>query len=85
VNVALVGLGLAIGVAGMISIIKPEVPIIIRNEWARLLSRPFLHGRLLGGGAVKDDSLQRFFSRAGGLLMIFVGTVMVMVGIVGHD
>jgi hypothetical protein len=49
VNVVIVIVGSVVLLVGVLSLIKPEVPIGLRNEWARLISRPFMHGRVLGG------------------------------------
>jgi hypothetical protein len=42
-------LGFVVVLFGVVSLIRPDVPIALRNECARLITRPFLHGRVLGG------------------------------------
>lgn len=84
-NAVFVVVGLAVSLFGIVSVMRPEIPIMLRNEWARLLSRPFLHGRVLGGEARKDDPLQRLVSRLGGALAIVVGIGMVLAAFLGNN
>lgn len=84
-NAAFVVVGLVVSLFGIVGVVRPETAIILRNEWARLLSRPFLHGRVLGGEARRDDPLQRLVSRLGGLLAIVVGIGLVLTGFLGNN
>jgi hypothetical protein len=81
VNVVTVIVGSVVVLVGVLSLIKPGVPIALRNEWARLISRPFLHGRVSGGEVRTDDPLQRLISRIGGIFFILVGIDAVVVGL----
>lgn len=84
-NAVFVVVGLAVILLGIVCVIRPETAIVLHNEWARLLSRPFLHGRVLGGEARRDDPLQRLVSRLFGLLAIVVGIVFVLDGFLGNN
>jgi hypothetical protein len=84
VNAVLVILGFVVGLFGVVSLIRPDVPIALRNEWARLITRSFLHGRVLGGEARTDDPLQRLISRLGGILLIIVGIGLLVAGLLAN-
>ena len=84
-NVAIVIVGFVVVLIGVLSLIRPDVPIVLRNEWARLISRPFLHGRVLGGEARTDDPLQRLISRLGGIFLIIAGIGLLAIGLLGND
>lgn len=84
-NVVIVIVGLVVFLIGVISLIRPDVPIALRSEWARLISRPFLHGRVLGGEVRRDDPLQRLFSRLSGIFFIIVGIGALVVGLLAND
>jgi uncharacterized membrane protein HdeD (DUF308 family) len=85
VNVVIVIVGLVVFLIGVISLIRPDVPIALRSEWARLISRPFPHGRVLGGEVRRDDPLQRLFSRLSGIFFIIVGIGALVVGLLAND
>jgi hypothetical protein len=85
VNAVFVIVGVVVLLVGVVSVIRPEAPIVFRNEWARLISRPFLHGRVLGGEARTDDPLQRLHSRVGGILAIIVGIGFLVAGLFAND
>jgi len=85
VNAASAILGLVVVLIGVLSLIRPDVPIAFRNEWARLITRPFLHGRVLGGEARTDDPLQRLISRLSGIFFIIVGIGLLTIGLLGND
>ncbi len=78
-------LGFIVVLFGVVSLIRPDVPIVFRNEWARLITRPFLHGRVLGGQARTDDPFQRLISRLGGIFLIIVGIGLLVVGLLAND
>lgn len=84
-NVVIVIVGSVVLLVGVLSLIKPEVPIGLRNEWARLISRPFMHGRVLGGEVRTDDPLQRLISRVSGIFFIIVGIGALVVGLLGNN
>ena len=84
-NAVSVILGFVVVLIGVVSLIRPDVEIVFRREWARLISRPFLHGRLLGGEPRTDDPLQRLFSRLIGILFIIFGIGLLAVGLLGND
>ena len=78
VDVLLVLLGavaLAIGVAGLL---RPGLLIKGRSAWARLLTRPFMHGRVIGGEVDPHDPLQRLITRVTGILFVIVGTGLIV-------
>jgi hypothetical protein len=85
VNAVSAILGFVVALFGVVSLIRPGVPIAFRNEWARLITRPFLHGRVLGGEARTDDPLQRLISRLGGIFLIIVGIGLLAIGLLGND
>ena len=80
-NVVIVIVGSVVVLVGVLSLIRPDAPIALRKEWARLISRPFLHGRVPGGEVRTDDPLQRLMSRIGGVFFIIVGIGAVVVGL----
>jgi hypothetical protein len=81
VNAVIVIVGSVLVLVGVTCLIRPDVPIALRNEWARLISRPFLHGRVLGGEVRTDDPLQRLISRTGGIFFIIFGVGAVVGGL----
>ena len=83
-NAVTVILGIVILLVGVVSLIRPDLPIDFRNEWARLISRPFMPGRVLGE-ARTDDPLQRLHSRLGGTLAIIVGIGFLVVGLLANN
>ena len=84
-NVTIVIVGLVVVVVGVLSLIRPDVPIALRKEWARLISRPFMHGRVLGGEVRTDDPLQRLISRVSGIFFIIVGIGALVVGLLANN
>lgn len=84
-NAVNVIVGLVVVLVGVLSLIRPDVPIALRNEWARLISRPFLHGRVLGGEARTDDPLQRLISRMSGIFFIIVGISLLAIGLLANN
>lgn len=78
-------LGFVVVLLGVVSLIRPDVPIALRNEWARLITRPFLHGRVLGGEARTDDPLHRLISRLGGIFLIIVGIGLLVAGVLANN
>ena len=84
-NVIIVIVGLVVVVVGVLSLIRPDVPIALRKEWARLIFRPFLHGRVLGGEVRTDDPLQRLISRVSGIFFIIVGIGALVVGLLANN
>jgi hypothetical protein len=85
VNAVNVIVGLIMVLLGVVSLIRPDVSIVFRREWARLLSRPFLHGRVLGGEPRTDDPLQRLMSRLGGIFLIIVGIGFLAIGLLADN
>lgn len=77
-------LGFVVGLFGVVSLIRPDVPIAFSNERARLITRPFLHGHV-GGEARTDDPLQRLISRLGGIFLIIVGTGLLAMGLLANN
>jgi hypothetical protein len=84
VNAVNVIVGFVVLLFGVVSLIRPELPIVFRNEWARLISRPYMHGRVLGE-ARTDDPLQRLHSRLGGIFLTLVGIGFLIVGLLGNN
>jgi hypothetical protein len=85
VDVVLVLLGavaLAIGVAGLL---RPGSLIKGRSAWARLLTRPFMHGRVIGGEVDPHDPLQRLITRGMGIFFVIVGTGLIVGGLRGPN
>ena len=76
VLLALLGaVALVIGVAGLL---RPGLLIKGRSAWARLLTRPFMHGRVIGGEVDPHDPLQLLITRATGILFLIVGTGLIV-------
>ena len=84
-NVVIVIVGSVVVLVGVLSLIRPDVPIALRREWARLISRPFLHGRVSGGEMRTDDPLQRLISRMTGIFLVIVGIGAVVVGLLADN
>lgn len=84
-NVVALIVGSVVVLVGVLSLIRPDVPIALRNKWARLVSRPFLHGRVLGGEMRTDDPLQRLISRVSGVFFIIVGIGALVVGLLANS
>lgn len=78
-------LGFVVVLFGVVILIRPAVPITLRNEWAKLITRPFLHGRVLGGEARTDGPLQRLISRLGGIFVIIVGIGLLVAGLLANN
>jgi hypothetical protein len=84
VNAVNVIVGFVVLLFGVVSLIRPELPIVFRNEWARLISRPYMHGRVLGEARTVDP-LQRLHSRLGGIFLTLVGIGFLIVGLLGNN
>jgi hypothetical protein len=85
VNAVAVIVGFISVLLGVVSLIRPDVSIVFRVEWARLISRPFLHGRVLWGEVRTDDPLQRLISRLAGIFLIIVGIGLVAAGLLANN
>jgi uncharacterized membrane protein HdeD (DUF308 family) len=85
VTVVIVIVGVVVVLIGVLNLIRPDVAIALRNEWARLISRPFLRGRVLGGGMRSDDPLQRLISRLSGIFFIIVGIGFLVAGLLANN
>ena len=77
--------GFIIVLLGVVGLIRPAVYIAFRREWARLISRPFLHGRVLGGEVGTDDPVQRLVSRLAGTFFIIVGIGLIVAGLLANN
>ena len=84
-NAVNVIVGFIIVLLGVVGLIRPDVYIAFRREWARLISRPFLHGRVLGGEVRTDDPFQRLVSRVAGTFFIIVGIGAVAGGLLANN
>jgi multisubunit Na+/H+ antiporter MnhG subunit len=85
VNAVNVIVGFIIVLLGVVGLIRPDVYIAFRREWARLISRPFLHGRVLGGEVRTEDPFQRLVSRLAGTFFIIVGIGAVAAGLLANN
>jgi hypothetical protein len=81
VDVLLVLLGAAAFVIGVAGLLRPGLLIKGRSAWARLLTRPFMHGRVIGGEVDPHDPLQRLITRATGILFVIVGAGLIVGGL----
>ena len=84
-NVVIVIVGLVVVLIGVLSLIRPDVPIALRNEWAGLITRPFLHGRVLRGEVRRDDPVQLLISRLSGIFFIIVGIGFLVARLLAHN
>jgi hypothetical protein len=82
-NVSFVLLGTVFSVLGVAGLVRPGWLIKGRREWARLLTRPFMHGRVLGGEVAPNDQLQRLITRVIGVMFVILGISIVIVGLRG--
>jgi hypothetical protein len=85
VDVLLVLLGAAAFVIGVAGLLRPGLLIKGRSAWARLLTRPFMHGRVIGGEVDPHDPLQRLITRATGILFVIVGAGLIVGGLRGPN
>jgi hypothetical protein len=84
-NVAFVLLGTGVSVLGVAGLVRPGWLIKGRGEWARLLTRLFMQGRVIGGEVDPRDPLQRLITRATGILFVIVGTGLIVGGLRGPN
>jgi hypothetical protein len=56
-----------------------------RSGWAPLLTRPFTHGRGIGGELDSHDQFQHLFSRAAGVMFVIGGTSLIVEGLRGPN
>ena len=77
--------GIVLILIGGLNLFKPDVGITLRNLWTKALTRPFLHGRVLGGEARTDDPLQRVAMRAIGVLFVVIGIAFAVQGVIGQQ
>ena len=82
-NVSLVLLGTGVSVLGVAGLVRPGWLIRFRSEWARLLMRPFMHGRVIGGEVDPEDPFQRLITRVIGVMFVVFGISIVIVGLRG--
>ena len=82
-NVSFVLLGTVFAVLGVAGLVRPGWLIKGRSEWARLLTRPLMHGRALGGEVDPDDPLQRLITRVIGVMFVILGISVVVGGLRG--
>jgi hypothetical protein len=84
-NVSFVLLGTVFSVLGVAGLARPGWIIRFRIEWARLLTRPFMHGRVIGGEVDPNDQLQRLITRATGVMFVIAGTSLIVGGLRGPN
>jgi hypothetical protein len=78
VDVLLVLLGAVAFVIGVAGLLRPGLLIKGRVAWARLLTRPFMHGRVIGGEVDPHDPLQLLITRVTGIFFVIVGAGLVV-------
>jgi hypothetical protein len=81
VSVFLVLLGAVALVIGVAGLLRPDWLVKGRTEWARLLTRPFMHGRVVGGEPEPNDPFQRIVTRASGVMFVIVGISFIVGGV----
>jgi hypothetical protein len=84
-NVSFILLGAVSLLLGGAALVRPGLMIRFRTEWARLLTQPFMHGRVLGGEIDPHDQSQRLVTRAIGVLFVIVGAGSIVGGIRGPN
>jgi hypothetical protein len=84
-NVAFVLLGTGLSALGVAGLVRPGWLIKGRSAWARLVTRPFTHGRVFGGEVDPNDQFQRLITRATGVLFVIGGTSLVVGGLRGSN
>ena len=84
-DVSFVLLGTVFSVLGVAGLVRPGWLIKGRSAWARLLTRPFTHGRVIGGEVDPNDQFQRLISRATGVMFVIVGTSFIVGGLRGPN
>jgi hypothetical protein len=82
-NVSFVLLGTVFSVLGVAGLVRPGWLIKGRREWARLPTRPFMHGRVIEGEVDPNDQLQRLITRVIGVMFVIFGISIVIVGLRG--
>ena len=82
-NVSFVLLGSGFSVLGVAGLVRPGWLIKGRGEWARLLMRPFMHGRVIGGEVDPEDPSQRLITRVIGVMFVIFGISIVVLGLRG--
>lgn len=82
-NVSFVLLGTGLSVLGVAGLVRPGWLTKGRGEWARLLTRPFMHGRVIGGEVDPEDPFQRLITRVIGVMFVIFGISIVVVGLRG--
>jgi hypothetical protein len=85
VYVSFILLGAVSMLLGGAALVRPGLMIRFRTEWARLLTWPFMHGRVLGGEIDPHDQSQRLVTRAIGVLFVIVGAGIIVGGIRGPN
>jgi hypothetical protein len=70
-------------VIGVACLLRPGSLIKGRTEWARLLTRPFMHGRVIGGEPDPNDAFQRLITRATGVMFVILGIAFIVGGLRG--
>ena len=81
VDVLLVLLGAVALVIGVAGLLRPGLLIKGRVAWARLLTPPFMNGRVIGGEVDPHDPLQRLITRGTGIVFVIVGTGLIVGGL----
>jgi hypothetical protein len=82
-HVSFILLGTGLSVLGVAGLMRPAWLIKGRGEWARLLTRPFMHGRVIGGQVDPEDPFQRLIMRVIGVMFVIFGISIVVVGFRG--
>jgi uncharacterized RDD family membrane protein YckC len=84
-NVSFILLGAVSLLLGGAALVRPGLMIRFRTEWARLLTRPFMHGRVVGGEVDPEDPFQRLITRFIGVMFVIVGAGFIVGGIRGPN
>jgi hypothetical protein len=84
-EVSLVLIGAVFFVLGVAGLLRPGSLIKGRGAWARLLTRPFMRGRVLGGEVDLNDPSQRLITRAIGVWFVILGTASIVGGLRGPN
>jgi hypothetical protein len=73
-NVSFVLLGSGFSVLGVVGLVRPGWLIKGKGEWARLLTRPFMHGGVIGGEVDPEDPLQRLITHVIGVTFVILAS-----------